>query len=175
MIQQNVPPFVKWTTAYKDSNFVIHEKKSVEAMRSEPDIIIWPETATSNYLRYVGKHLRRIRFFINEYNVSLLTGALDSATIDGKRRVFNSAFLFEPGAFKLQAYNKLKLVPFSEKIPFDDKFPFLAKYNFGGGGFYPGEEHSVLSFKLTQALVSQADELLLTNDDFEIETENLRS
>lgn len=34
---------------------------------------------------------------------------------------------------------------------------------------------AVLSFKLTQSLICQADELLQANDDFEIESGNLQS
>ena len=43
------------------------------------------------------------------------------------REAYNSAFLFSPGETTLQRYNKINLVPISERVPFRDALPFLGR------------------------------------------------
>jgi len=149
MIQPSVPPDVKWTKAYQDTNFSILLNMSEKALaNNNPVLLIWPETATSNYLRYEDKYLEKIKTFTAEHNIPLLTGVLDSYRVKGKVRVFNSAFFFRPNDTKFESYNKLRLVPFSERVPFEEIFSFLERVNMGEADFYPGDEYTVFEFEI---------------------------
>ena len=148
ILQPNVGP-EKWTRAYEDTNFVNLIEMSMKAAEEKPEIIIWPETATSNKLRYYSHYLKTIRDFTNRYKASILTGVIDVIVVKDERRNMNSAFLFQPGTPHFQSYDKLRLVPYSESIPFRNTFPFLKILGFGeSADFYPGKEHTVLNFHL---------------------------
>lgn len=149
ILQPNVGTDVKWTLAYQDTNFINLIEMSKKAEEEKPGIIIWPETATSNKLRYYTHYLKALRDFTNTYKTSILTGVIDVIMVKNERRNMNSAFLFQPGMPHFQSYDKLRLVPYSESVPFRNMFPFLKKTAFGeSADFYPGRKHTVLKFRL---------------------------
>src|SRR5262249_50174387 len=46
MVQGNIPQKVKWDPKALPGTFKIYSDASLEAARSRPDLIVWPETAT---------------------------------------------------------------------------------------------------------------------------------
>jgi len=154
MIQGNVDPQLKWTPAFKDSNFSIYQHLTDEARTYEPDLIVWPETATACYLTHLrySRYMRRIRAQLTEMKTPLLTGSPDYRFLtSGKLERYNSALLIKPFDFHVKRYHKISLVPFSERVPFVDKLPFLLKvgdyFKLGMGNFTPGDSTVVFNIE----------------------------
>jgi apolipoprotein N-acyltransferase len=95
--------------------------------------------------------MSRIKQHVDRLRIPILTGALDAEwSEDGNHKIFNSVFLLEPGSWDIQQYDKMKLVPFGERVPLVGQFPFLydlaKKTDLDIGGFSPGD--SVVVFEL---------------------------
>jgi len=153
LLQGNVDPFEKWDANFYDRNFDVYDEASKSIMPSEPDLLIWPETALPFYLRHEYKHLAKVRNMVDSLKTPLLTGTIDLDYDDnGDYRYYNSAFLFEPFNRRIQNYAKMQLVPFSERVPYRDYFPFNVLKNalydmaLGIGDYSKGAEFKILSF-----------------------------
>jgi len=67
---------------------------------------------------------------------------------------YNSVLLFTPHSYEVQKYQKMKLVPFGEKVPLVESFPWLAdliKWNVGLSGWNTGKDTVV--FKLAYSSI----------------------
>lgn len=148
LIQGNINPYQKWTPGFTNKNFNIYRELSIKASRANPDLIVWPETAAPCYLRYERYYRNFVSTLVNNLNTPLLTGTIDYKWTDSNTvNRYNSAFLIQPDSKKIESYNKVRLVPFSERVPLVDEFPFL--YNLAKlldlniGNYFPGDSASV--------------------------------
>ncbi len=163
IIQGNIPSSLRWEPTSKEENLetyleltkkankaeqaLLLQKKGVATdkngvarlisrKQSEPELIIWPESAVNAYLRLDEPIQRTLFESVKEGNFYLLTGTLDSR----KGKDFNSAFLISPEGRIVQTYNKMHLVPYGEYIP-GERFPFLkrlaTKFITKAAGFAP--------------------------------------
>ncbi|MFO7890898.1 MAG: apolipoprotein N-acyltransferase [bacterium] len=152
LIQGNINPYQKWTPGFTNENFNIYRELTIKASKEDPDLIVWPETAAPCYLRY-EKYYRNIVFTLaNSLNIPLLTGTIDYKWTDSNTvKRYNSAFLFKPGTITIESYNKIQLVPFSERVPLVDTFPFiynLAKIlDLNVGNYFSGDSASVFTLQ----------------------------
>ncbi len=154
LLQGNIDPFEKWENDLNEKHFQIYENLSREAIAKDPDLLVWPETATPFYLRYEQAYLERIRNFIDSSSTALLTGSVDFEYLDdGSYLYYNSALGFEPNLYYIQRYAKMILVPFSERVPYKNYFPFnvlkklLYDMALGIGDYSKGEDYNLFSFK----------------------------
>ncbi len=132
LVQGNIDPWAKWDNAFKDYNFQTYEALSQEAGNRNPELLIWPESAATSYLRYDAKYLAWVKKISENLHVPIFTGALD-AEFEEERRIYNAAFLIRPHVEELQSYRKMQLVPLSERFPFRDYIPELFRLDFGQG------------------------------------------
>jgi apolipoprotein N-acyltransferase len=153
LIQGNIDPFEKWDPDLVDVNFDSYIQMTKEAMNEKPELVIWPETATSLWLRYERNYRNRIHHIVDSTGIPLLTGAVDYRFNNkGDYNTYNSAFLFEPNSSRLQDYKKMKLVPFSERVPYSHFMPigffrnFLSDMALGVGDYSRGKDYKTLSF-----------------------------
>jgi apolipoprotein N-acyltransferase len=153
LVQGNVDPFEKWDEDFYDRNFDIYDQDSRQAMKEEPDLLIWPETALPFYLRHEHKQLEKVRRLADSLKTPILTGSLDFDYDDrGNYRYYNAALLLEPFDRRIQHYSKTRLVPFSERVPYKDYFPFnllkkiLYDMVLGIGDYSFGKAYQVLTF-----------------------------
>ena len=150
VVQPNIPPEMKW----RDSNgleisFEALERMTVEASQYTPDLVVWPETATPCYLRLRARYRGIVQELADSLQIPILTGAPDYDV--RTQNAYNAAFLFSPGERRLQQYNKINLVPISERVPFRDLLPLLGKIkwdvletgNWGQAFFSRGTEWTV--------------------------------
>ncbi|MDC7244895.1 MAG: apolipoprotein N-acyltransferase [Sphaerochaetaceae bacterium] len=148
-------------TTYK-RNFNTLRTLSLEALREDPDMIIWSETA---FVPSVAWHttyrpneetadlVEEFIEFGKSLPVPLLTGnpegVLDDETLppvlaDGEwnRKDYNTVIMFENGEIK-KTYRKQHLVPFTEHFPYEKQLPWLYNlllandYNWWETGYDP--------------------------------------
>ncbi|MCK4416996.1 MAG: apolipoprotein N-acyltransferase, partial [Candidatus Latescibacteria bacterium] len=132
---------IKWGPEGLTISFATLEQQTLRACPHRPDLIIWPETATPCYLVRQAKYRRRLHSFCDSVKTPIFTGSphYDFQT----RRFYNSAFLFMPGERGVQSYDKIHLVPGSERVPFSDTFRFLKKIALRAGDFSIGKRFTV--------------------------------
>jgi apolipoprotein N-acyltransferase len=145
LIQPNIDQDRKWSPAFRDSTSQILEGLSLTALHSRPDLIVWPETAVPAYIRHNAVYRDRVAGLAKASSVPFLVGAQDYERVGEKRYlVYNSAFLFHAdGGMDDRVYNKIRLVPFGEKIPFEDRFPILKDIDYEGGHFTAGDDFTI--------------------------------
>lgn len=129
LVQGNIDPYMKWDNHFLDTNFSVYHRLTSEAVKLNPDLIVWPETATACYIRYRNNLYQEIKSQVNAMNIPLLTGTQDFEWKENhKIKRYNSAFFIQPNRTKVDRYHKMHLVPFSERVPLGEKLPFF--YNF---------------------------------------------
>ncbi|UCE05177.1 MAG: apolipoprotein N-acyltransferase [bacterium] len=142
---------MKWDDEFLEDNLRIYKELTLEANKSKPQLVIWPETAVPDYLRISNLYLANIRQLLSEINVPLITGAPDFKYFpDQTYLTYNGVFLLTPHRPNFQVYHKIQLVPFGERVPFTETFPFLKDFleslEMGEGNFSPGE--NIVSFNI---------------------------
>ena len=136
---------------------------SRSAREEGAELAVWPESALTYPLRYWPGVVNRLQAFCDETGMYLLVGSVDGNQINlGEKRerwtLYNSAFLFRPGAMKeaeeypcdlspIQRYDKIHLVPWGEMVPLGRWWPFSMIESViesaGGGIFEPGKEITI--------------------------------
>jgi apolipoprotein N-acyltransferase len=135
LVQQNVDP---WRGGYRTyaQSLEILTRLSREAMRENPEIVIWSETsfvpAIDWHTRYrtdqqVYSLVRSLRRFLASQDVPYVVGNDDGQLARDEQgreaRVdYNAAILFEGGEL-IETYRKLHLVPFTESFPYRRLLP----------------------------------------------------
>ena len=145
LVQGNVDPYQKWEKNFVEQNFQIFETLSRQLTKNQPDVVIWPETATPTWLLHKSADLQRVRQLALEIGAPILTGIPDYVFLDDNSyRTYNSAALIYGDDRPIPTYAKKHLVPFGERVPYEDDIPFfkewLAKLEMGEGNWSPGSE-----------------------------------
>ncbi|MEX2220924.1 MAG: apolipoprotein N-acyltransferase [Candidatus Rokuibacteriota bacterium] len=123
VIQPSIEQTIKWDPARHAQILAIYEQLTREAARARPAIVLWPETATTIFLRGDPVLLDRLRRLSQEVGIPLLVGSIDRR--DGPRGQFlNSAFLLT-GQGITAKYDKIHLVPFGEYVPLASLLGFV--------------------------------------------------
>jgi len=144
LLQGNMEPEIKWDDRFLDYNIRTYIDMSKKAAQEQVDLILWPETAAPCYLAAESLYLARVQETCDELNIPLLVGTNDyQVTPQGRLRYYNSAFLFTPHGGYPQVYNKIHLVPFSEKMPYDQILNLSDKIQLGQSDFSNGEELTI--------------------------------
>ena len=138
LIQGNVPPDEKWGEGMEEWNINLYRSMSIESLRYDPQLIVWPETAVPVYLADTPHYARKVQSMVDSTGVPVLTGmpAIDWDTYE----TWNAAGLFTPGGTEVKRYDKIHLVPFGEAFPMDGIFPDLRKIDFGQANWDEGNE-----------------------------------
>ncbi|OGC04243.1 apolipoprotein N-acyltransferase [candidate division WOR-1 bacterium RIFOXYA12_FULL_43_27] len=130
IIQANIPQEKKLDPAYALPSFdkYIYLSRQVK----NADIIIWPETAVTNYLMDSPLLLDLVRELAIEKKAHLLIGT----PYYDKGMIYNSLVAFSPKGAVVGAYNKQHLVPFGEYLPFRKLlYPMLKNSGFFDADF----------------------------------------
>ncbi len=138
-VQLNVPQALKWSPAQIEEIYRRLLDASARAAHTEPELIVWPETAVPDFVLASRGSLAAVRATV-QLGAPLLMGSMDVSGTEDDPRYFNSAFLFQsPGAAPL-AYAKRHLVIFGEYIPFERQLPLLRALAPMEESFTPGSE-----------------------------------
>lgn len=140
LVQPDIQQADKWNPAKVAENLAkilsLSEARAVNDMATT--LIIWPETAISDYTLSDPIARAAIKSVLAGYNdVYLLTGIMRfEKQEDGHKKYFNSLEVFNKQLDSVAIYNKSHLVPFGEYIPLQKFIPLTPLVKFSG--FEPG-------------------------------------
>jgi apolipoprotein N-acyltransferase len=147
VIQGNVDQAVKWNPAFQAATIKTHNRLSLSAKSENPDLIVWPESATPFYLFYNKEPTLKVLEGIQKTDTDFLIGSPSFTGKEGNIAYYNSAYLISPRSENFPKYDKAHLVPYGEYVPFKRWLPFLGKIVAQVGDFRPGKAGKTLPWK----------------------------
>jgi apolipoprotein N-acyltransferase len=160
LIQQNDDP------RKNDYRLVFDTLRSLtdRALASEPDLVVWSETAFVPNIRRWSREdpsvyplaalVRDFLAYQKKIGKWLLTGNDDYSLVmqDGteERQDYNGAVLFSPQGTRVETYHKIHLVPFTEYFPFKKQLPGIYRLllSFDAYLWEPGDRRVVFRHPL---------------------------
>lgn len=147
LIQGHIPQLQKWDGGALESIVQRYEQLTRQAVREDPDFIIWPETAIPGDVNHNPTLRDRLSRLAIQANAYLLVGAAESTKYQKKRKTsglyYNTLHLFSPTGQLVQEHRKLLPVPFAEYDPSDGKFSWTKSFGENFGKVIPGEQLTV--------------------------------
>ena len=151
LIQGNITRDIKWSSGGRAISFATYMNMTREAYQKGVDLVIWPETALPYYLLHKQNHLQRVQNLVDSSTVSLLTGIPHYISVGlGEYVYFNASALITPEADSVPHYEKVKLVPMSERIPFSGRFKVLKEIRLGQADFSSGRYATIFDLDSTK-------------------------
>lgn len=123
VIQPSIEQTIKWDPARHAQIMDIYERLTREAAATRPAIVLWPETATTIFLRGDPDLLERLRRLSAEVETPILVGSIDRR--EGPRGQFLNSAFFLTGQGIRGKYDKIHLVPFGEYVPLASLLGFV--------------------------------------------------
>ena len=123
LAQGNIPQTLKFDPAEKPK--ILDRYGSLTETNLPLDLIIWPETATPEPLRYDADSFALVTNLAVHSRAALLTGTFDMTPYSNPPQWFNAAILVRPDATLAGIYRKIHLVPFGEYVPWRKVLPFM--------------------------------------------------
>ena len=139
VIQPNIDQAVKWDPAFQAATVKTNNRLSFAAKPENPDLIVWPESATPFYLFYDKDPTQRVMEGIEQNEADFIIGSPSFDREAGNIVYYNSAYLIQPKLKTISKYDKAHLVPYGEYVPFKHWLPFLGKVVAQVGDFQPGK------------------------------------
>jgi apolipoprotein N-acyltransferase len=131
LIQPNVDQAEKLNQKKVYSVYRIQEEMTRQALRKNPEIIIWPETAVFTYLLHNPSLLKRVQQLAIDSGAWLILGTPHYVG----ENAYNSVISISPAGRVVSRYDKERLIPFGEYLPFRKiLYPVLK-----GVGYYDNE------------------------------------
>ncbi len=160
LVQGNIEQDKKWDEKYAKFIMDTYTRLSIEASKSEPDMIVWPEAATPRAIYHDRRMFRDILKLAKSISTPLLFGSTNPQKFKraGTKNLkfLNSTFLVPPdlkGQIK-QRYDKIRLFPFGEYLPYSNVIPWASinvpeLTNYQPGEYYKVFEHNSMRFGVT--------------------------
>jgi apolipoprotein N-acyltransferase len=130
--QGNIAQARKWDREYAGYIMDTYADLSRQAAADQPDLIVWPETATPGSLSQNRRLNAQVRSLAKEISIPILLGSSLQQKFghkaDAKFEYKNSAFLIPAtnDAVRHQRYDKIHLLPFGEYLPLKGTIPWSA-------------------------------------------------
>lgn len=145
MVQPSIPQTLIWDPDADDQRFQALIRLSREALKTDTDVLIWPESAVPKLLRYDEPTFSSITELAAKHRVWMIIGADDAeprrnTPAPNDADYFNSSFLISPEGKLVGNYRKRSLVIFGEYIPLIKWVSFLSWFTPIQGGFTPGDQ-----------------------------------
>jgi len=142
-VQLNVPQQFKWSEDWANDIYRrLRESTAAVCKTAPPDLIVWPETALPDFMRYCEPSRKAVHETLR-FRIPLLVGSMDYELLPGRTNYFNSSFLIFPAGRPAQVYEKRHLVIFGEYVPLADYLPFLRSIAGVEEDFTPGTKNVV--------------------------------
>ncbi|MDQ3626321.1 MAG: apolipoprotein N-acyltransferase, partial [Verrucomicrobiota bacterium] len=122
-VQPNIPREEKFNQEFAKTTFEKFNKLSQVALRSQPELLLWPESSMPDLMLPETESYRFVMDFSAATKVDLLLGIIDQ----DENAAYNAALLVSAAGTRTQLYRKLHLVPFGEYIPGRHFIPGIAR------------------------------------------------
>jgi apolipoprotein N-acyltransferase len=147
LVQGNIDQSIKWDESFQLETLKIYQRLSMKAAEHQPDLMIWPETATPFFFQEAKEYQPIVLEIPEKTNSYLLFGTPFYKIEQGKINYYNSALLVSPAKELIGRYDKIHLVPFGEYIPLKKILFFIeSSIGEGIGNFKSGKDIINLSF-----------------------------
>ena len=146
LVQGNIDQARKWDPAFQISTTKKYVDLTLAAAARQPELIVWPETATPFYFGASPKLTRLVTDTVQQAGVHLLVGSPSAQGTADSPSYFNSAFLVAPDGRTTGRYDKVHLVPFGEYVPLKWLLSFAGKMVAQVGDFSSGGKGRTLAW-----------------------------
>ncbi len=143
-IQPSIPQTAIWDARENKKRFTQLLEMSERALNeTKPDLLLWPEAAIPEMLRWDDETLQAVAGLARKHEVWMIVGS-DDAEPDKKNPAntnglfFNCSFLVTPDGAVKDRYQKQRLVIFGEYVPLVRWLPFIKWFTPITGSFEPG-------------------------------------
>jgi apolipoprotein N-acyltransferase len=146
-VQPYIEQQIKWDAAKIPAIVEVLQNTTLDAARTRPDLILWPEASTPLAVRGHAEMQKFVEELVKRANVPLLLGSVAIEHPDTPQEIwFNGAFLVTPAeGIAKNYYAKRQLVPFGEFVPLRPILGWLKKFvPIGEGDFARGETSAPL-------------------------------
>jgi apolipoprotein N-acyltransferase len=147
VIQGNIDQALKWDARFQLETTLKYIRLSHESKRQQPDLVIWPETATPFYFQYNKELSQRVINGIIATGADFLIGSPSFQRKPESVDYYNSAYLIRSDGTISGKYDKTHLVPFGEYVPWGEYLPFLGKLVEQVGDFKAGVPGKTLPWR----------------------------
>lgn len=139
MIQGNIDQSVKWEPSYQIFTIEKYMAMTRRIAVTNPDFVIWPETAAPFYFMYDKILTRSFLNSVRETGMDIVFGSPRVVFNGETPQYFNSVYSMDREGRILGRYDKTHLVPFGEYTPLKEWLPFIGKMVPLEGDFSTGE------------------------------------
>ena len=146
VIQGNIDQARKWDPAFQIGTTKKYVGLMLSAAARQPDLVVWPETATPFYFEASPKLTRLVTDAVREAGIHLLVGSPSVLGEPGSYAYYNSAYMVAPDGRATGRYDKVHLVPFGEYVPLKRVLSFVGKMVAQVGDFSSGEKGRTLAW-----------------------------
>ncbi len=175
-VQPNIPQARKWSEAYEALIYTRMQEQTRFALYTQPDVIVWPETAIPGALRSPANEIYMEELCAE--GVPILAGVMRESGL-APERYYNSAVLFprhwkapEPATPSgsppmapdeveahdvVQIYDKQHLVPFGEYVPLAGFLALFSSVDALGWSCLAGDSAEVFRLKLNSTAKHDED------------------
>ena len=112
VIQPNLAQDLKGDVANNDAIKALYLTMTEEALKTGPEMIIWPESTLITRINDEPEFLERVAALLRPTKTALVFGGVESV----EDRIYNTAFYLDADG-SLHRYRKIHLVPFGEYVP----------------------------------------------------------
>jgi len=144
VIQGNIDQARKWDPAFQIGTTKKYLDLTRSAVSHQPDLVVWPETATPFYFEASPKLTRLVTDAVRQAGIRLLVGSPSVQRAAGSDAYYNSAYMVAPDGRATGRYDKVHLVPFGEYVPLKPVLSFVGKMVAQVGDFSSGEKGQTL-------------------------------
>ena len=126
MLQASVPIDIKWDKFSKEHSMNLYDSLTQSLADSNCELIVWPETAAPCYLTHDVSCEQQAKNIAQKSMAYHLVGALSAEYTEVDELLYyNSCYQYSPEGRLDKRYDKVKLVPFAERVPYQQYVPFL--------------------------------------------------
>ncbi len=142
LIQPNIDQIEKMNPACLGKVFKVHEELSLQVAKSNPQVIIWPETSVFTYLLKDQAYFEKLKNLAATTEAWLIIGTPHYEKAD---QAHNAIVSISPSGEVVSTYYKQHLVPFGEYLPFRRiLFPLLKSVGYFNYDYAHGKKYNNL-------------------------------
>ncbi len=147
IVQPYIPQTLKWDPAAAQENLRILERETVRIGVSQPDLVLWPESAVPYILKVQPQLQGWFEAQARSVGAPVLSGAVVMEDAEKPtERWYNGAVVVDPEhGLQAEYYVKRHLVPFGEYVPLGRALSWMKKFVPIGDDFLPGRSAAPLT------------------------------